>query len=200
MMQRSMSVEFAKEFAVSLAKRLEVDEAAGGAAAEAKGEGAENERHEDDGAAADGAEAKTAVAVSSSLDRELLRAQARKTNNKFFFLHRVLREMADQINLELGRTPCDRSIPVVKWKDLVGDQNKKQENGDFKLSAADLFNRTQTAIDLRLSEAETAKLVKRIQVRIRYYRSNFKNDPNTIPDWKKSLLCEFPKSHRIKII
>eukprot|EP00957_Ditylum_brightwellii_P138603 10564232-Ditylum_brightwellii.AAC.1 len=43
MMQRSMSVEFAKEFAVSLAKRLEVDEAAGGAAAEAKGEGAENE-------------------------------------------------------------------------------------------------------------------------------------------------------------
>ena len=205
MMQRSMDVEFTKEIAVSLAKRLEVNEDAGGAAAdaeveaEAEGEGAENERHEDDGAATDGAEAKTAVAVSSSVDRELPRAQERKTHIKFFFVVQVLTEMADQINLELGRTPCDRSIPVLKWKDLVGHPKKKQQNGHFKLSVAALFNRTQTAIDLRLSEAEAAKMVKRIQVRIRSYRSSFKNCPNKIPDWKKSLLCEFPNSHGIKI-
>ena len=207
MMQRSMSVEFTKELTASLAKRLDVDEAAGGAAAdaeveaEAEGEAeAENERHQDDGAAAAGAEAKTAVAVSSSVDRELLGAQERKTHIKFYFLLQVLTEMADQINFELGRTPCDRSSPVLKWKDLVGHPKKKQGNNrDFNLSVADLFNRTQTAIDLRLSEAEAAKMVKRIQVRIRSYRSDFKNCPNKIPDWKKSLLCEFPKSHRIKI-
>lgn len=199
-MQRSMSDEFTNEVSLSLAKTLGVDEDAGGAAAEAKCEGAENERHEDGGAAADGAEAKTAVAVSSSLNCELLRVQSRKTHNKFFFLYRVLTEMADQINLVLGRTPCDRSSPVLKWLDLVGHRKKKQGNGDFKLAAVDLFSRTQTAIDLRLSDAETAKIVGMIQARIRYYRLNFKKDPNTIPNWKKSLLCEFPNSHRIKII
>lgn len=177
--QRSMNDEFTGEL---------------GAAAEA--EGAEkHERHEDGGAATDGA--KAAVAVSSSFNRDLCRAKEMKRYKNFFKVFGIVVEMADAINFELFRLSDDIKS-VVSWEDIVGDKRKKQKSGEFKIAAIDLFSRTDTAMKLQLTDAEKAVIVKSVQEWIKQYRH--RNKMNILLDWQKSLLCEFTKSHGIKFL
>ena len=135
------------------------------------------------------------VARRASTLCDIQRAKTMKKNQTFFHFHSVLKEMAGSLNKRLGREPCvDRTL--VLWTDVVGDQRRKQTDGESKkIPVIDLLSDTKIAQSMSI--AQKRSIAVKIQKWIKNFR--FKNTRNELSSWQRSLLFDITEAYGIQI-
>ena len=133
--------------------------------------------------------------AQDSTQRDINRALGMKKNQNFFYHYNLLMEMAGILNKRLGREPCvDRAL--LYWKDVVGDQRKKQTDGEtHKIRVIDLVSDTNTA--RRMEPAQKRVLALKIQKWIKNFR--FKNTRVELFSWQQRLLSDIAVIHGVQI-
>ena len=126
---------------------------------------------------------------------DIQRAKTMKKNQNFFYLLSVLKEMAGSLNKRLAREPSvDRTL--VHWTDVVGDQRRKQTDGESKkIPVIDLLS--DTTIAQSMSIAQKRSFALKIQKWIKNFR--FKNTRNELFSWQQSLLFDLTEAYGVQI-